>query len=405
MAIASGVAKQLRYKAESAWGTAAGTASGKLLRRVESTIDLAKDTYASAEIRSDYQVADFRHGVRRVGGNIRGELSPGTYADFIAAALRRDFAAVSSLTGLSLTIAGTAPNQTITRGSGDFLTGGIKIGHVIRLTAGSFTAGNLNNNMLVTAVTATVLTVRTLNGSTITNEGPIATSTVEVTGKCTYTPTTGHTDKSFSVEHWFADIAQSELFTGCKVGSLGVSLPPTGMATIDMALMGKDIVTATAEYFATGSLTALTSTGCLAAVNGVLLVGGTAVATCTGISLQIDGGMSSDPVVGANTVPGIFPGRVNVTGQFTAYFESATLRDLFVNETASSLVVALTAASDNNSAFLTLVLPRIKVGGASKSDGERGLVATFPFQALYNSAGGAGISTEATTLYVQDSAA
>jgi hypothetical protein len=169
--------------------------------------------------------------------------------------------------------------------------------------------------------------------------------------------------------------------------------------------MGKDIVTATAEYFASGTLAALTTTGCLAAVNGVLLVGGTAIATCTGISLQIDSGMSADPVVGANTVPGIFPGRVNVTGQFTAFFENATLRDYFVNETAVSLVVALTASTDNNAAFIALTLPRIKVGGAAKTDGERGLVATFPFQALYNSAGGAGISSEATTLYVQDSAA
>jgi hypothetical protein len=343
--------------------------------------------------------------VRRVAGSIRGELSPGTYADFMAAALRRAYAAVSALTGLSLTIAGSAPSQTITRGSGDFLTAGIKIGHVIRLTAGTFTAGNLNNNMLVTNVTATVLTVRTLNGSTITNEGPIASATVTVTGKCTYTPTTGHTDPSFSIEHWYSDVAQSELFTGCKVGSLGLSLPPTGMATIDLSLMGKDIVTATAEYFATGTLTALTTTGCLAAVNGVLLVGGTAVATCTGISLQIDGGMSADPVVGANTVPGIFPGRVNVTGQFTAYFENATMRDYFINETAISLVVALTASTDNNADFIGLTLPRIKVGGAAKTDGERGLVATFPFQALYNSAGGTGISSEATTLYVQDSAA
>jgi hypothetical protein len=285
------------------------------------------------------------------------------------------------------------------------LTGGIKIGHVIRLTAGAFTAGNLNNNMLVTNVTATVLTVRTLNGSTITNEGPIASATVTVTGKCTFTPTTGHTDISFSIEHWYSDVAQSELFTGCKIGSVGLALPPTGIATADFSVMGKDITTATAEYFATGTLSALTTTGCLAAVNGILLVGGTAIATCTGITLQVDSGMTADPVVGANTVPGIFPGRVNVTGQFTAYFENATMRDYFVNETAVSLIFVASASTDNNADFISLAMPRIKVGGAAKTDGERGLVATFPFQALYNSAGGTGISSEATTLYVQDSAA
>jgi hypothetical protein len=402
MAIATGIAKQVAYKVESAWGTAPAASGAQYLRRVESTVDLAKESYASAELRTDYQVADFRHGVRRVGGNIRGDVSPKTYADFMQWALRRDFTAVSALTGLSITIGGTPGAYTLTRGSGDWIAGSIKIGQVVRLTAGSFTAGNLNNNLLITGLTTAIITCTTLNGSTLTTEGPIGTATLSITGKVTYTPTTGHTDKSFTLEHWYSDISQDELFTGCKVSSLDLALPPTGMATIDIGVIGKDITTGTTAYYTTP--TALTTTGCLAAVNGKLLVGGAAVATCTGLSLRIDGGYSSDPVVGANTVPGIFPGRVNVSGQFTAFFENATMRDYFVNETEIALVAALTTGSANNADFISFVLPRIKVGGATKSDGERGLVATFPFQALFNSAGGAAANTEATTLYIHDSA-
>lgn len=402
MAIASGVAKSVRYKVEATYGTAPGAGGGQLLRRVTSDLGLTKETYQSNEIRADYQVADFRHGIRRVGGTLKGELSPKTYADFMAAALRRDFAAVSAISSLSITIAGSGP-YTITRATGSWLTDGVKIGHVVRLTAGSFTAGNLNKNVLVTGLTATVITGIVLNASTMTAEGPIASSTLTVVGKQTYVPTTGHTDKSFYFEHWFSDVAQSEQFSGVKINSIDISLPPTGISEISLGLMGKDIATGTSAYYT--SPTAATSTGVMAAVNGVVLVGGTQVAILTGMSIKIDGGYSGDPVVGANTVPNVFPGRVRVTGNFTAYFQDATMRDYFVNETEISIVAAFTTANDANADFLSFAMPRVKVGSATKDDGEKGIIQSFDFTALYNSAGGTGTSSEATTLFVQDSQA
>lgn len=403
MAIASGVFKQLAYKVESTWGTAPSSSGAQALRRTSSTLDLAKETYQSAEIRPDLQLSDFRHGVRTVQGRISGDLSPGTHDDFIAAILKRDFAAVSAITGASITIAGTGPSYTVTRAAGSFLTDGVKVGDVIRLTAGSFNAANLNKNLFVVSLTATVATVIVLNGSSLTAEGPVASATVSVVGKKTYVPTSGHTDKSFSIEHWFSDIAQSELFTGCKATACAINLPPSGIATVDWDFMGKDVTTATSQYFS--SPTAATSTGSLAAVNGVVRIGNTTVATLTGLTLNIAAGFTGEAVVGANTRPVMAPGRVLVTGQATCYFEDATYRDAFLNETEISLMAAFT--SDNTAAadFVSFVLPRVKFGGSSKDDGEKGIVQTIPFQALLNNAGGSGTATEKTTLVVQDSQA
>lgn len=403
MSNASGVAKQLRYKAESAFGTAPGATGAQLLRRVQSTLDLNKDTYQSNEIRDDYQVADYRHGVRRVSGNVKGELSPGTYKDFIAAALRKDFAAVSALTSLNITVSGTGPSYTIARDTGSWLTGGIKIGQVVRLTAGSFAAGNLNKNLLVTGVVALELTVIVLNGSALTAEGPISSATLTIPGKVCYVPTSGHTNKSFAIEHWFSDVSQSELFLGCKVDSLEIGLPPTGMSTIDVAFQGQDIDTDSSAYYT--SPTAATSTGIVAAVNGVLLVGGTAVAICTGLSIKVASGLSSEPVVGSNILPEHSQGRVVVSGQFTAYFANATLRDNFINEDEISLVTALTTSNAAAADFLVFAMPRLKVGSAGKDDGEKNIVATYSYQALFNSTGGSGVSTEKSTLMVHDSQA
>lgn len=400
---ATGVFKQVKYKVESTYGTVPAAATAQALRRVTSTLDLAKDTYESNEIRTDLQVSDFRHGVRRVKGAINGELSPGTYKDFFAAALKRAFAAVTAITGASITIAGAGPTYTVTRAAGSYLTDGLKIGDVIRLSVGSFNAANLNKNLMITALTALVATVFVVNAVALVAEGPIVTSTVTVIGKKTFTPQTGHTDLSYSIEHWYSDLVQSEVFSGCKVDKIDVALPPTGMATAAIDFMGQNVTTAGAEYFT--SPTAATTSGVLAAVNGVLRAGGTAYATLTGLSLSLDPGFSGDPVVGSNTVPFLFPGTVKISGQFTAYFDSTTLRDAFLNETEIDLMAIFTTDNTATADFVTFVVPRLKVGGASKNDGQGGIVQTFPFVALFNNNGGTGISTEKTTLSMQDSLA
>lgn len=400
---AAGVFKQLVYKAESTYGTIPSAGSAQYLRRVQSSLDLAKDSYQSNEIRTDQQVYDFRHGVRRVQGKITGELSCTTYGDFLAAALRKAWAATSAITGASITVAGSGP-YTLTRAAGSYLTDGVKVGDVVRLTAGSFNANNLDKNLVVTGVTATVLTVVVLNGATMTAEGPIASATVTIPGKRVWTPQTGHTDNSFSIEHHYADLDQSEVFSGCKPTKINIGLPPTGLATIDMDMMGQNVTTyssGSAPYFT--SPTAATATGLMQSVNGVLRMGGAAVANITGLTLDIASNYSGDAVVGANTVPFLFAGRILVTGQLTAYFDSVTLRDAFLNETEIDMIAVFSATNDDDAAFLSFVCPRIKLGGSSKNDGEGGLVQTLPFQALLDGTGGSGADTEITTLIVQDS--
>lgn len=403
MAIATGVAKVVQYKAESAWGTAPGASGAQILRRVKSTLNLKKDTYQSNEVRSDYQVADFRHGVRSVAGSISGELSPGTYKDFMAAAVRRAFTAVTSITGASITIAAAGSGYTLTRAAGSYLTDGIKVGQVVRLTAGSFNASNLNKNLHVITVTALVCTVLVVNASAMVAEGPIASATMAVTGKVTYAPLTGHTDPSFAIEHWHSDIAQSELFLGNKLQRLALGLPPTGMATVNLDFMGKDITAATSAYFT--SPTAASTTGVAAAISGVCTVGGVAVALLTGLNLNIAANMSATPVVGSNTYPDIFEGRIVVSGDMSVYLQDATFRDYFLNESEVAASVVLAANGLAAADFISLSLPRIKFGASDKDDGESGLIQSMPFQALLATSGGAGISNEQTTLYMQDSQA
>lgn len=403
MGAASGVFKQVSYKVETTYGITPGATAAQAMRRVTSSLNLSKDTYQSNEIRTDFQVSDFRHGLRKVGGTIGGELSAKTYGDFIAAVLKKDFVAGIAVTGASITVGGVAGAWTITRAAGSFLTDGVKIGDVVRLTTGTFNAANANKNILVTAATALVLTGVVLNASALVTEGPIASATVTVVGKKTMVPQTGHTDKSFSIEHWYPDVPASEVFSGCKVSKVSFSLPATGMATVSVEFTGKDATPGAAQYFT--SPTPVTVTGTMAAVNGVVMVGTATGGTITGMTIDIASAQSSEAGVGSNTSDQVATGRVIVTGQITAKFDSTALRDAFYGETEISAYAVFTATNSANSDFVAFSIGRLKLSGADKDDGEKILIQTIPFQALLNINGGPAVGTDLTTIAVQDSAA
>lgn len=401
MAIAVGVAKKLVYKKQTALGTKASASGAQYLRRVTSDIDLSKDTYESDEIRSDYQVADMRHGMRKVDGTIAGEASVGSYNDFIAAALRQDFQTAAT-TGALTNVTAAASGPQYVRATGSFITDGFKVGDVIRWTGFTATQNN-SNNFLITALTATDMTGVHLNGDAVVAEVAGSSVTGALAGKKTWTPLTGHTDDFFTIEHNYSDITQSEQFTDCKVSTIDWDLPATGMAKINLGIMGLDMDTSTSAYFT--SPTAASTDAVLAAVNGLVYVEGVAVALITGLKLSYDGGMSTEAVVGSNTSPDVFEGRVKITGEATVFFQDATFRDYFVNETEVSIHFIFTGGTEKAADFMGFVMPRVKMGGSSKDDGEKGIVQTMPFVALLNSAGGSTVNTEATTLSVQDSQA
>ena len=398
MATASGINKVVSYKKETSFGTLPSpTTGGQTLRRVSSTFNLTKETYQSEEIRTDYQLVDFRHGVRAVEGSISGELSAGTYADFLASALARNWTAATPSALGSTTIASVGGTYTITRTTGSWLTDTVRVGNVIRLTG--FATANNNVNLLVIALTATVATVVALNGIKLTNETVASGGTYQVRGKTTYAPTTGHTDDSYTFEEWYADIGQSEVTVGNKVNTVGIALPATGLTTVDLSFMGQDLKQRGVSQFFT-SPSAQNSNGIFAAVNGALIVNGAPVALVTGANFNINRNMTSEAVVGSNIKPEIYEGRIIVDGDFTTLYQDGTFAGYFDNETEISLVVALTANSLPNSEFMSFTIPRLKLSTDTKDDGEKGIVSSNSFQALK---GKGANGFEATTLMIQDS--
>lgn len=414
MALAEGVQASVIYKPYTTGTMTSGTlltiasdpaaTGGQLLRRTTVSINLRKDTYRSTEIRSDRQTGDMRHGVRRVEGSIAGEFSPSSYFPLFEAAHRHTSVATISDSNTEFTSA--AFDNTLlqsTYAGGDPVSEGYRIGHIVRFGTLSDTDNN-SKNFVITAFSGASNRVQTLYPAPDTMSAD-TTFTVTRPGKVTFTPASSFVSRKFLIEANNSDIDISRLFQECRITGYRMSLPATGMATVEVMVMGRDmsIVSAGSAPFFT-SPTAISTTGILAAVNGAIYVNGTRIAVITGIDIDYAMGAEAQAVVGQNFVPEIFLGTARVTGRFTAMVEDATLFNLFLNETEASILMFLEAGTTQPADAVSIYMPRVKAAAADMQlSGEGGQIVTVPFEALKAQSAAAGV--EQTTIQIHDTAA
>jgi hypothetical protein len=428
-----------------------------MLRRVTSNIDLKKASYSSNEIRTDAQLADFRHGGVSVEGSINGELSGRTYQELMGAVLRKDFTtssakqltvgAVIAATTVTGTASGTAFTLTLAA-SGDLTLSNsastsLRTGDVIWFeslpnSSGTNYSANALVPLLVLDITNLVVTLIPL--TTPTTWTPIVDSSTltaavkyEVLGKKSYIPLSGHNKFSFQFEHFYKDISptgtgagsenypQSELFVGCRPTQMAIKLPATGLATCDFTIMGQrmktpvDITSVSTWNGQQSILQNMTTETPIdsgidpifsAAIGSIYMKDKPGnpiqkIGLITAFDYTVNGNGSKADVVGSDQTPDVFLGKLAVSGNLSIYFQDTTWRDVFYKEQEASLIAVFTSNSvgDATTKFMTMVMPRIKTGGASKDDGDKGLIMTVPFTALLGDGSG---GFEQTTLQIQD---
>jgi len=405
MTVAQGIQKLTVLKQQTGLGVPATGAGGQVLRRKTSVAKKSRATYTNDEIVQHQQSTGVNLGTASTSWDFDGLLSPGTYTVPLQSLLRKVFAAGAATAAAAITIAGTGPTYTVTRGAGSYLADGIKVGDVVTLGGGPFNAANAGNNLLVAGLTATVATVVTINGSALVAEGPVAAGVMTVAGKKSLVPMTGHTDTLFTVEEWYGDLSKSELFPDLRIGQADIGLPASGNATIKLASQGLGVRTRGNAQVLTNPAAA-TSSPVLTAVRGVVLANGVPQQGITSISMTIKANLTEvGPVVGSNFNPDMSRGRVEVTGTFSALFDSATLGALYDNETVTSLVAVMAADTTNGADFIAINLSAIKLTDDAPDDGEKAIIRTYPFTAQLNAAGGAAQPADMTILSIQDSKA
>lgn len=404
--IAQGIAKLTVFKKQTGLGAPASGSGGQVMRREKSVFQLDRDTFENTEIVQHQQSTGAVAGMRKVSGSLSGVVSPNTYSTLLSSLLRKSFTATAAFAASTITISGTAALWTFTASVAAplFLTNGLKIGDVVRLSASGGTAGNKANNILVMGVSSeTVFTGITLNASALTAEA-ITTCTVTVTGKKSLAPLTAHTKEYWTVEEFFPDVVRSELFTDVQPATIDIGLPSDGNSTFAATFIGLNRTLAASQVLTTP--TAATTTAVQTAVHGSVLVNGVEYATINAASLKIDGNvMVMEGVIGTNVAPDTSRGRIKVDGSITALFESGVFSVLYDDATLISIVIAASADSTNNSEFCVYSMSAVKFTSDIPDDGEKGILRTLSFTAEMNAAGGAALANDQTIISIQDSAA
>ena len=293
MAILSGSRFGLRMVKEVTFGTVPST-SFSTVRLTDTDLNLKFDTLRSNEIRSDRQIASFRHGMKSIEGSIGVELAVGAHNDLWSGALA---AAWTGTTGA-------------------------------------------------------------------------------------YVLKTGTTLNTYSFERAFSDGPQFDVFMGCAVNGVDISITPDKMATAKFSVIGQNSAAMQGTTYAAGGVIAAGTAQPCDAFTGSLTEGGSPVAVVTAINIKLANGRKTEGVVGSRVTPAIFEGTCDVTGTVTALFESATLYNKFVNETESAIVVNLT---DGSTGTMSFTLPKVKYGTGDFNIPKEGpITVKMDFQALYD---------------------
>lgn len=189
----------------------------------------------------------------------------------------------------------------------------------------------------------------------------------------------GTTKRYFSMLRQFQDISQFMLFSGCAMASFGLEVTPEGMIEGNFGVMGYDMT----PDLPTGlsySGTAPTYSP-MDSFTGTVNEGGSPIGTITAISMALENGITTVPVVGSNLVGGVVWGRSNLTGTVNVAFEDMTMFNKFVNETESSFDFTL---SDGTRSLL-FEMNRVKYNAANANvDSEEAVILDMPFQALHH---------------------
>lgn len=414
MPLSEGVQASLRYKfyasgamnaaAEPALSSEPGASGGRVLRRVSHTLNPRKNTYRSNEVRDDRQVADFRHGSRRVEGSISGDWSPATYFDFIEAS-HRDTKVASITDGNAefTSVVSDNATSTFTFAGGNPVTEGYRVGDVIRFTNLAAVANN-GRNFTITGFSGTNNRVVAVSPAPVTDAVADTSFSVTRPGAATIIPASGHVSRRVLIEDYDASLDVSRVFTECRVAGYRLGLSD-GMSSFETMLMGRSmqVLTGASAPFLTAPAT-VTTTASSAAPNGLIMVGGSVVGVVTGLEIALDLSPDAPSVIGQLFVPEIFLGTANVTGTVTALMDSEVLTNNFLNEDEISILCRADSGGGAAPDTMTVYLPRIKFTGADlQRQGEGAQTLNLSFQAMRYLGAAPGI--DQTTIRIFDSAA
>lgn len=196
----------------------------------------------------------------------------------------------------------------------------------------------------------------------------------------TLIPTNPPLRRSFTFEQYEQDLDITQVFTGCRLSSMTVRLTPDGMAQVEFGVVGANMTTLSAASAPLYTSPTLASTLGMVATDAAISVGGVSTLDFTSCEFTVDLRAATQPVIGSTITPDVFDNNMVISGTITSIRRDAARQQAFLDETESSLVLALSVPASTGT--ITFTLPRIKFTDYSASLGNDGaMLSTLPFMA------------------------
>jgi hypothetical protein len=362
------------YKVQSALGTGASGSGGTILRQAGGQGGrLTKAATESNEVRRDGMRTRGRHGTQKTAGEWAAEMSIGSHEDIIEAIMRDTWSAadltITEATASLTSITTTA--HTIVAGGGSWITAGVMVGDVWRLTNHA-TAANNGKNLRITGVTTSTLTVAE---TLVVDAAPDASFTLTRPGsKIIQYSANSLVKRYFTIEEVDLDLDQSELMTDFVWGSLRFSMAPNGLLMADPGGIG------TGQFRAIGTdspsdvpwLTSPSESTAapLAVVDATIRVNGEDVVDLTSFDLSLDIGPVAPDVFGSGAIkysPDVFSGQMAVAMNITALRKDLQFVQDFIDETVYELHVLAVENESEPKDFISIFVPNFTLGSVDKS--------------------------------------
>jgi hypothetical protein len=353
-------------KVQSALGTIASGAGATILRTTGGQAGrLTKASIESNEVRRDYMRTRGRHGTQKSTGPYDAELSIGAMDDVFEALFRGTWSAADlAITQATMTSVTTGAN-TIIAAAGSWITGGLRVGDVIRAT-GLPDAANNNKNLRIVGLTASTITVAE---TLIVNAAADTTFTITRSGRKLINPAAGSQIKRyFTIEEYEINIDGSEVFNDVVWNSVRFSMGPDGMLMSNPTWTGtgafQALTGASAPYFTTPTETTAPP---LCVLDCTLRLNTNDMIDLTALDMTIDVGAVAPSMISSKFAPDVFTGQMSIGGNFTALRKDLQQVTDFLNEAQVTLWLLAADISTTPVGFFSLFVPNLTLGAVDKS--------------------------------------
>lgn len=339
---------------ELTWGTMPVSPRLKALRITGEDLMHEKETIQSQEVRADRQVADLVEVGVQASGGFEFELSFGSFAPFLEAAL---FAAPVVIALAAVAADLTAATQLVDGAPGDFTT--VPVGATIRISGATDAANNGLKLVVAKAVDGSTLTLAP--GSLATDE---ATASLGFAG---IHLRNGTTRSSFSFERRLVTSTGADYFHsffGQVVDSMELKFESKQIVTGSFGFVGKigdaadssaDAAVATLGFDEAATTPVMNATSNV----GTFLFDNAASTECLkSLNLTIANGLRGKDCMSHKGNFDIGVGNFEVTGSLSGYFLNNDLYRKYLDHADVSLSWQVTDALGNT---LVFTLPRLKL--------------------------------------------